>query len=163
LGEGGRATGVVRFFVAAAAFDTSPEASEGDLEARAALLAAKGEISCPWAPASVVRDPFIKVPAAIAESGLSTFALAAGPFLCATRLFGTGLVIGVELVLSLAALALVVGSLFVTGVGSGSGGRSDRDDLDLLASSRLGNGNSRLGGIQRFWISVCNSGVDAGL
>jgi hypothetical protein len=150
LGEDGRATGAVRFFVAAVAFDTSPEASEGDLDERAVLLAAKGETSCSWAPALVVRDPSIKVPAAIAESGLSTFALAAGPFLCATRLFGAGLVTGVEFVWSLAALALVVGSLFVTGVGSGSGGRSDRDDLDLLRSSRLGNGNSRLGGIQRF-------------
>ena len=151
MGEDGRATGAVRFFVAAVAFDTSPEASEGDLEDRAALLAAKGETSCPWAPALVVRDPSIKVPAAaIAGSGLSTLALAAGPFLCATRLFGAGLVTGVEFVWSLAALALVVGSLFVTGVDSGSGGRSERDDLDLLGSSRLGNGNSRLGGIQRF-------------
>lgn len=149
MGEDGRATGAVRFFVAAVAFDTSPEASEGDLDERAVLLAAKGETSCPWAPA-LVGDPSIKVPAAIAESGLSTFALATGPFLCATRLFGAGLVTGVEFVWSLAALALVVGSLFVMGMGSGGGGRSDRDDLDLLRSSRLGNGNSRLGGIQRF-------------
>jgi hypothetical protein len=96
-----------------------------------------------------VRDSFIKVSAAIAGSDFSVFAFAAGPFLCATRFFGAGLVTGVEFLLSHAALALDP-SVFETVVGSGIGGKSDRDDFDLLASWGFGNGNSRLGGIQRF-------------
>jgi hypothetical protein len=39
-----------------------------------------------------------------------------------------------EFVSPLAALASVTKSLLSTGVGSGGGGRSDRDNLDLLAS-----------------------------
>lgn len=159
--ETGRA-GVDRFFVAEA-FDCSPEFAD---DGRVALLfAARGDTSSSSPAPSLSVLEFMTVlvsgPCLVGNFASGGFFIAG--LRCATR-FLASFGVGVEAFLFLfSGTVLFFGEpAFRTGVGVGSGRRSDfGEGCPLSPSRRFGKGNSRFGGSKSWDLSVSSNMLGA--